>query len=177
MNPRPGSALATLLLLCSPALAAGQMSGHHMKMPMADKPAHFKPALSAYTAKHAFLVKLTGLPHPIPYQKYFTLRFAVFDGHHPDKRLARAKLKLFAGMRHGMKHGFAHGMQSAPKISDQRRRHYGRRHVFPHDGQVDAESHGERRRQAGCGLFRPPLLRQMTRWELSQAAPVGKRRA
>ena len=119
MNPLPGSALATLLLLCSPALAAGQMSGHHMKMPMADKPAHFKPALSAYTAKHAFLVKLTGLPHPIPYQKYFALRFAVFDGHHPDKRLAGAKLKLFAGMRHGMKHGFAHGMQSAPKISDQ----------------------------------------------------------
>jgi hypothetical protein len=118
MKAFPGAALVTLLLFSSPAIAAGQTSDHHMKMPMSDKPAHFKPMLSAYTAKHSFLVKLTKLPDPIPYQKYFTLHFAVFDGQHPDKRLADAQLKLFAGMRHGMKHGFAHGMQSAPKISD-----------------------------------------------------------
>jgi len=89
----------------------------HMSMPMSDKPAHFEPTLSAYTANHEFLVKLTGLPNPIPYQKYFTLHFAVFDGHHPDDQLNNAQLTLSAGMRHGMKNGFAHGMQSAPKIA------------------------------------------------------------
>jgi hypothetical protein len=74
--------------------------------------------VSAYTGNHQFLVKITDLPNPIPYQKYFTLRFAVYDGHHPDKQLSDAHLTLFAGMRHGMKQGFAHGMQSTPKIGE-----------------------------------------------------------
>jgi hypothetical protein len=107
------------------ALAAGfsfstapAIATDHMSMPMSDKPAHFKPTVSAYTGNHQFLVKITDLPNPIPYQKYFTLHFAVYDGHHPDKQLSDAHLTLFAGMRHGMKNGFAHGMQSSPKIGE-----------------------------------------------------------
>lgn len=58
------------------------------------------------------------MPQPIPYEKYFELRFAVFDGQHPDKELKDAKLAVAAGMRHGLKTGFAHGMQSAPKLAE-----------------------------------------------------------
>ena len=87
------------------------------QMPMSDAPAHFKPTLSAYTASHEFFVKLIGLPDPIPYEKYFSLRFAVFDGRHPDNQLANASLTVLAGMRHGIQNGFAHGMQSSPKIA------------------------------------------------------------
>jgi hypothetical protein len=108
------AALAFGLLVVAPVAV---LAGDQMPMSMSDAPAHFKPTLSIYTAKHEFLVKLTSLPSPIPYQKYFTLRFAIYDGHHPDKRLPDAKLALSAGMHHGMKHGFAHGMQSAPKIA------------------------------------------------------------
>ena len=87
-------------------------------MAMSDTPVHFKPKLSAYTDNYEFLVKMSGLPSPIPYQKYFTLHFAVYDGQHPDKQLSDAHLTLLAGMRHNLKHGFAHGMQTAPKIGN-----------------------------------------------------------
>jgi hypothetical protein len=83
-----------------------------------DTPAHFTPTLTAYTANRQFLVKLDKLPDPIPYQKYFTIGFTVYDGHDPTKKLQDASLQLFAGMRHGMPHGFAHGMQSSPRIVD-----------------------------------------------------------
>jgi hypothetical protein len=83
-----------------------------------DMPAHFTPKRSVYTTNHQFFVKLAELPDPIPYQKYFTVGFTVYDGNDPTKQLPNAHLTLFAGMRHGMPHGFAHGMQSSPKIVD-----------------------------------------------------------
>jgi hypothetical protein len=100
---------------------SGAMSpsgGMHMKMAMPEEPAHFAPTRQAYTENRRFLVKLATLPQPIPYQKYFDLRFVVYDGRNPQKELTDAKLTVEAGMRHGLKHGFAHGMQSTPKLSE-----------------------------------------------------------
>ena len=89
-----------------------------MAMVTRDTPAHFRPTLSAYTTNHKFFVKLFKVPDPIPYQKYFTLRFAIYDGHDPSNPLRQARMTLFAGVRHGLKHGFAHGMQSSPELVD-----------------------------------------------------------
>lgn len=97
--------------------AAPNSSGMKMAMPMSDTPAHFKPTRAAYTTDHRFLIKLLSLPSPIPYQQYFTIRLAVYQGHPPHKRLADVPLELFAGMRHGLKHGFAHGMNSSPVMA------------------------------------------------------------
>lgn len=112
--------LSALLMVAVPlavvpnAFAAPPKGG----MMMADSgPAHFPPTRQAYTTNRDFLVKLVALPKPIPFEKYFTIRFAVYDGHHPSKRLDHVKLSLFSGMRHGLKHGFAHGMESSPKIT------------------------------------------------------------
>lgn len=91
-----------------------------MKMQMSDAPAHFKPTRSAYTTDHRFLLRLVSLPKPIPYQKYFSVRLAVYDGHPPHKRLTDARVDVTAGMRHGRKHGFAHGMDSSPKLSSKK---------------------------------------------------------
>lgn len=119
---RAGFTLVTLLaVLVSPALAQpGGMktSSGGMNMPMPDKPAHFKPTLRAYTTNHRFLVRLLSVPDPIPFEKYYDLRFAVYDGKHPAEKVADAQFEIFAGMRHGLKHGFAHGMQSSPKVED-----------------------------------------------------------
>ncbi len=87
-----------------------------MAMVMCDTPAHFSPTLSTYTTNHKFFVKLVKVPDPIPYQKYFALRLAIYDGHDPSRLLQQARMSIFAGMRHGLKHGFAHGMQSSPKL-------------------------------------------------------------
>ena len=95
--------------------ASAQMSGMNMSMPM--KPAHFAVVHQQYTTNHQFLVKLMAVPSPIPYEKYFTVRLAVYDASNPSMRIPNAQVTVFAGMRHGMKNGFAHGMQSAPKIS------------------------------------------------------------
>lgn len=104
-----GAAVAHPAQMQSPSASAS--------MDMADSgPAHFKPTRQAYTSNHDFLVKLIKLPQPIPYQKYFKISFEVFNGHHPSQLLKKAKLSIFAGMRHGLKHGFAHGMDSSPKI-------------------------------------------------------------
>lgn len=110
------AALAVAVLAAAPAVAAPPPG--NMKMEMDNGPAHFPPTRQAYTENHDFLVKLVMLPRPIPYQKYFTIRFEVFDGHHPSRHLHNVKLSLFAGMRHGLKHGFRHGMESSPKIID-----------------------------------------------------------
>ena len=85
---------------------------------MSGSPAHFAPTHEAYSAHHTFLVRLLSVPNPIGFEKYFTAKFAVYNGHHPGKPLPNAKIRIFAGMRHGLKHGFAHGMQSSPEISD-----------------------------------------------------------
>lgn len=116
--------MVMLSLLLGPGTAIAQPTqkndmSANIHMDMTDSgPAHFKPTREAYTTNHRFLVKLTQLPQPIPYQKYFTIRFEVYDGHHPSQRMHNVKLSLFAGMRHGLKHGFAHGMESSPKIID-----------------------------------------------------------
>jgi len=88
----------------------------HMKMPMTEEAANLEPTRQAFTADHRFLVELLSLPTPIPLAQYFQLRFAVYDGHDPARRITDATLKIVAGMRHGQKHGFAHGMQSSPRV-------------------------------------------------------------
>jgi len=104
-----------LAALAAPVVAAA--GDVNMSMPMADAPAHFRPTREAYTDNHQFLVKLLAVPSPVPFEEYFTLRFAVYDGHDSTKKLSGAVLKVSAGMRHGMKQGYAHGMESAPKIT------------------------------------------------------------
>ncbi|MGA8006318.1 MAG: hypothetical protein WCA17_09470 [Burkholderiales bacterium] len=107
---------ALLASLAAPVAAAGDMK---MNMPMPDAPAHFKVARAVYTTDHRYLVRLVSLPSPIPYQKYFALRFKVYEGRAPHGHLADARIGIEAGMRHGLKHGFAHGMDSAPKLAQQ----------------------------------------------------------
>ena len=103
---------ALLAAFAAPAFAAGTMN-----MPMSDAPAHFKVVRAVYTTDHRFLVKLLSLPAPIPYQKYFRLRLAVFSARPPHAKLPHARVEIEAGMRHGLKHGFAHGMDSAPRLA------------------------------------------------------------
>ncbi|HTX02412.1 MAG TPA: hypothetical protein VMD07_01930 [Candidatus Acidoferrales bacterium] len=107
--------MLALILVGATLPALAQMSGMNMSMPM--KPSHFAVAHQEYTTNHQFLVKLMAVPNPIPYEKYFTIRLAVYDGSNPSMRIPGAQVSVFAGMRHGMKNGFAHGMQSAPKVS------------------------------------------------------------
>ncbi len=113
--------LAAVMLAALSTPAPADMGGKPMdmgsgEMSMPDAAPHFKVKSSAYTADHRFLVKLISMPSPIPFEKHFDLRFAVYDGRHPDKKITDADLKVMAGMRHGMKHGFAHGMESSPKV-------------------------------------------------------------
>lgn len=109
-----GVVAAVLLATAVPAQA--QSGAGKMKMPMSDKPAHFAPTRQAYTGDHRLLVKLLSVPKSIPFEKYFDLRFGVYDAKHPRERLQHAHFAIYAGMRHGLKHGFAHGMQSSPKV-------------------------------------------------------------
>lgn len=92
-------------------MAGMQMSGMHMPGPTTAAATQ-----EAYTGNHAFLVKLRSIPRSIPFEKYFTLELAVYDGHHPARMLKDAHVAVIAGMRHGLAHGFAHGMQSTPRI-------------------------------------------------------------
>jgi hypothetical protein len=117
MRRAAGFAVAALLVL-SAGPADAQSGGIKMPMVMPEGPADFAPTRQAYTANHRFLVKLQALPQPIPYEKYFDLRFAVYDGHDPTKPLTGVTLTVAAGMRHGLKSGFAHAMQSAPKVAE-----------------------------------------------------------
>jgi hypothetical protein len=94
------------------------MPAGHMNIPMtAERQANFAPTRQAYTTNHQLLVRLLSLPRPIPFEKYFALRLAVYDPQYPARPLPDAKLELSTGMRHGLKHGFAHGMQSSPRIA------------------------------------------------------------
>jgi hypothetical protein len=104
-------ALIAVLAAPTASSAAG------MNMPMDNTPAHFEPTRSVYTTDHRFLVKLVSLPSPIPYEKYFSLRLAVYEAKPPHKKLTDARVEVSAGMRHGMKEGFAHGMESSPKLA------------------------------------------------------------
>jgi len=93
--------------------AAAQMSG--MDMPMHK----MGPVMrTVYTTNHQFLLKLVSVPRAIPYQKYFRVRMAVYDGNHPAHRIMHPRVAVNVGMRHGLKTGFMHGMQSAPQVSE-----------------------------------------------------------
>jgi hypothetical protein len=105
--------LAAALLACAAPMAGAA----GMDMEMSGAPAHFAPTRSAYTTDHRYLVKLVSLPDPIPYEKYFSVKLAVYEGHAPHKKLGDAQVQVVAGMRHGMKHGFAHMMESDPKLA------------------------------------------------------------
>lgn len=109
--------LAAGLLLTAATAVSAQMND--MKSMPAEKPATGPATRQAYTTNHAFLVKLVSIPHPIPYEKYFRVRLAVYDGMMTSRRVADAQVAVYAGMRHGMTNGFAHGMQSSPKVATQ----------------------------------------------------------
>lgn len=110
-------ALFSLTGFVSPARAAGATKpASGMEMPVPEESANFAPTRQAYTADHQFLVKLVSMPNPFPFEKYFQLQFAVYDGKNPTRQIKDATLTMFAGMRHGLKHGFAHGMQSLPRV-------------------------------------------------------------
>jgi hypothetical protein len=115
-----GSVIAAVLL--ASAVQAFAQSGGTMKMPMAmpmsQKPAHFAPTRQAYTQDHHYLVKLLSLPTPIPFDRSFRLRFAVYDGKDPRRPLSDVAVEIFAGMHHGLKHGFIHSMPSTPKVAE-----------------------------------------------------------
>lgn len=93
---------------------SGDVKG--LKMPMSAPAAHVEPMREAYTANHAFLVKLVSLPDAIPFEKFFSVSLSVYDGKHTDQKLQEATVDVNAGMRHGRKTGFAHGMHYAPRI-------------------------------------------------------------
>jgi hypothetical protein len=106
---------AAVFMALLPTVPLALAASGDMSMPMGGPQAGV-PTMQAWTADHRFLVKLLSVPRPIPFEKYFTVRFAVFDARDLSKPLRDAKLQIDVGMRHGMAHGFAHGMQSAPKI-------------------------------------------------------------
>ena len=74
------------------------------------------PARAAYTADRQLLVRLVSVPNPIPMEKYFSLRLAIYAGNDPRQPLPDAQVQVAAGMSHGMAQGFAHEMQSSPHI-------------------------------------------------------------
>lgn len=108
------AAFCAMTLFAAAVPAVADMSGMNMEM----TPAHFAVARQAYTTNRAFLVKLISVPNPIPYEKYFKLRLAVYDAAHPGRVLSDAQVSVTAGMRHGLKTGFAHGMQSSPRVHE-----------------------------------------------------------
>jgi len=110
------AAMCVAATVCSGTPVA-PMAGMHMS---ASAEPDAGPTRQAYTLNHAFLIELRAVPRPIPFEKYFTLEFVVYDGRHPTKALTDTHLKVTAGMRHGLKHGFAHGMQSTPRIRAKR---------------------------------------------------------
>jgi hypothetical protein len=120
ISPKATLALALLLLvvgICAPVRAVpGKMSsdGKHMRKP--QTPADSTLVRKAYTTDHEFLIELLSVPQPIPFERYFNLQLAVYDGKNPQRLITNAQIKIFAGMRHELKHGFAHGMQSSPRI-------------------------------------------------------------
>ncbi len=74
-----------------------------MHMPVAEESANFKPTRQAFTADHRFLVKLLSLPSPIPFEQYFQLRFAIYDGHHPTRQITDATMRIVC--RHAARSG------------------------------------------------------------------------
>lgn len=107
--------VATVAYATASSEPMGNMNMPGLAMPMpGESPA--QPGRQAYTSNHAFLIKLRSFPRPVPFEKYFAVQFAVYDGRNPGKGLIDAHLTVTAGMRHGVSEGFAHGMQSTPRI-------------------------------------------------------------
>jgi hypothetical protein len=110
--------IAVSVAMFAVALPALAQQSSMTPSPPAEKPATFEPTRQATTSDGHFLVKLLAVPSPIPFEKYFSLQFAVYDPSDPAKPLTNAHVSVFAGMRHGLKTGFAHGMQSTPKVAE-----------------------------------------------------------
>ena len=119
------SGLLRILHICIPVIAAlptWAVSEPSAAQPPATMPGDSGPAMparEAYTADHQLLVRLLSVPNPIPMEKYFSLRLAIYDGNDPRRQLQDVQLQVAAGMSHGMAQGFAHGMQSSPQIEIQ----------------------------------------------------------
>ena len=118
MRLRGAAFFVAAILLTAAIPVSAQMNGMGGMKMSSEKPVHFDPTREAYTTNNQFLVKLISVPNPIPYEKYFRVRFQVFDVKLPSRPLPHARVAVFAGMRHGMKNGFAHGMESSPKVSE-----------------------------------------------------------
>jgi hypothetical protein len=104
--------------LAACATAPRPMAGMNMsdmRIPVAVQPVA-APTRQAYTGHHVFLIELRSVPRPIPFERYFMLQLAVFDGRRPGQALPDAHLTIAVGMRHGLKQGFVHGMESTPRI-------------------------------------------------------------
>ena len=108
--------IAVALIAALPALAVNEPAAAQPPETMPGNSGPAKPAREAYTTNHQLLVRLLSVPTPIPMEKYFSVRLAVYDGNDPHRQLPVVRLQVAAGMSHGIAQGFAHGMQSSPQI-------------------------------------------------------------
>jgi len=108
--------LLIALYLCPPVQSKAGKLPKEGKNTKISRQTDAIPAQVAYTTDHKFMIKLLSVPRSIPYERYFNLRLAVYDGNNPKQLVTNAQVKIFAGMRLGLKHGFANGMQSSPRI-------------------------------------------------------------
>lgn len=113
---RSAELLAVISSLVTMAAAQPATAGQAPQAQPATSQAAAAETRQAYTPDHRFLVKLLSVPSPIPLQRYFSLRVAVYDGSDPHRQLSDPRFQVNAGMAHGLKHGLAHGMQSAPQV-------------------------------------------------------------
>ena len=117
MRAHSETSVVAAILVATTITVSAQMQGMNMALP--EKPTHFAATPEKQLDQSSVFVKLGSVPNPIPLEKYFGLRFAVYDGNDPSEKISNAEVMVFAGMRHEMKTGFAHGMQSSPKMQEQ----------------------------------------------------------
>jgi hypothetical protein len=111
--------IAMSVIATPPAWAVNEPSAAQPPATLSGDSGPAMPAREAYTADHQLLVRLLSVPNPIPMERYFSLRLAIYDGNDPRRQLHDVQLQVAAGMSHGMGQGFAHGMQSSPEIEIQ----------------------------------------------------------
>jgi hypothetical protein len=111
--------IAIPVIAALPGWAVSQPAAAQPPATMSGDSGHAMPAREAYTADHQLLVRLLSVPNPIPMEKYFSLRLAVYDGNDSHRQLPDAWVQVTAGMSHAMAQGFAHEMQSSPRIEIQ----------------------------------------------------------
>ena len=117
--PRAVFALAVVLLTAMvivPARATETSPLDRQGMASKEIPVAQIPRREVYTDNHIFLVRLLTIPGQIPFEKYFDVQFAVFDGKTPVQHTQDIEVSVFAGMRHGLRKGFVHGMESSPRV-------------------------------------------------------------